>query len=462
MDFYRQIASLPSSTPVDAPTMDITFVVSNTKGKRFRYCRQDVLEMLKAIKHNIADFSQMGDRYIQKLWRHLVDSHFEGTVKTSAGNQTLLTFTLIAKFIWAANDRPHPYDETSINFTADRVEETIRQLTSDQWQDLLANVGGIVKGEPSAGPSQEGGSAVVSNDRVKGGQNILLSGSPGTGKTHLAEAMASAGGKSFYCSFSPDTQHNDFFGGVRAAANAERSSTVFGFTPGAFLKAYSHAWSNPSERVYLVIDEINRGNVGAVLGDVFTLLDRTSDGSGRYAVEAGNNGVVEWLTERTGDQADKLRIPSNLWIIATMNTGDQSVTNLDTAFLRRWSVRHVHIDYDKAPDVEVTVATGKAPLSINYRRLLPILNDHIVSELGLNEDRRVGQYFVSADCFGETGGLPEQLLFYLWTLSSRVTSRSMFIDRIKTKDDLFRTVRDGRQVFRAEMIDKMLTGQVDG
>lgn len=462
MEFFRQIASLPSNTPVDAPTMDITFVVSNTKGKRFRYCRQDVLEMLKAIRHNIADFSQMGDRYTQNLWRHLVDRHFEGTVKTSAGNQTLLTFTLIAKFMWAANDREHPYDETAINFTAERVDETIRQLTSGRLQDFVTGGGGIIKGGEEIAADQESKSAILSTGRVKGGQNILLSGSPGTGKTHLAEAMTSAGGKAFYCSFSPDTQHNDFFGGVRASANAERSSTVFGFTPGAFLKAYFHAWSNPSERVHLVIDEINRGNVGVILGDVFTLLDRASDGSGRYVIEAGNNGVVDWLAEHNCEPADQLRLPSNLWIIATMNAGDQSVTSLDTAFLRRWSIRHVPIDCDKAPDVVVNVSTGKAGLNINYRRLLPILNDHIVSELGLNEDRRVGQYFVSSDCFTQDGGIPEQLLFYLWTLSSRVASRSMFIDKIKTKDDLFKTIREGGQVFRAEMIDKMLAEQVDG
>jgi len=129
--------------------------------------------------------------------------------------------------------------------------------------------------------------------------------------------------------FHPDYTYSDFVGQILPRVN-EDSSVSYEFTPGPFTNILKKAYLNPEKEYFLIIEEINRGNAPAIFGDIFQLLDRNKDGASEY--EITNNDVANIIY---GDKNHKVSIPSNMSILCTMNTSDQNVFTLDTAFQRR-------------------------------------------------------------------------------------------------------------------------------
>jgi len=235
-------------------------------------------------------------------------------------------------------------------------------------------------------------------DRKSGGSNTLLYGVPGAGKSWTIDHE--------YCSdeihmqrivFHPDYTYSDFVGQI--LPNVSDGNVSYAFTPGPFTKIMKQAYTHPSEEYFLVIEEINRGNAPAIFGEVFQLLDRcTSDtatdelpeGSSEYGIN--NPDIAEVVYDNPNHP---VRIPSNLSIIATMNTSDQNVFTLDTAFQRRWNMRMIENSFDKADkafaDKEIL------DTSVTWRQFCTEINSIILEKnvrMASSEDKRLGVYFV--------------------------------------------------------------------
>lgn len=174
------------------------------------------------------------------------------------------------------------------------------------------------------------------------GENIIYYGAPGTGKSHRVEQTIQNLDKHFYerVTFHPEFDNSSFIGGYKPTPIEEgdkRGDVTYEFVPQAFAKIYTRAWKETEDKnYYLVIEEINRGNCAEIFGEIFQLLDRTS----KYDVtpsEEFRKYLVKELGSEDHDGIKRgLKLPPNLHIWATMNTSDQSLFPMDSAFKRRW------------------------------------------------------------------------------------------------------------------------------
>ena len=197
------------------------------------------------------------------------------------------------------------------------------------------------------------------------------------------------------------------------------STITYAFTPQVFTNAYVRAWEHPKEKVYLVIEEINRGNCAQIFGDLFQLLDRKDDGTSEYPIDADNDLAI-YLQDTLRDDAKqgiaegKLRLPSNLYIIATMNTSDQSLFPMDSAFKRRWDWEYIPINYsNEVKSGQFEIAIGKEENQKRYRWIdfLKVINEHILG-VTQSEDKQMGNFFIKNSIEEQT--FKSKVMAYLW------------------------------------------------
>ena len=203
----------------------------------------------------------------------------------------------------------------------------------------------IIKGEAS-------GQISYSSHHITHWAQKIYFGTPGSGKSWIIKQQYEQDeSKVFRTTFHPDTDYASFVGCYKPVKDKEdEKKIVYEFVPQAFTDAYVAAWSDLEHPYYLIIEEINRGNCAQIFGDLFQLLDRNKDGYSEYPIKADHDlkdYLVEHLPEdNEGIRDGKLCLPPNLSIIASMNTSDQSLFPMDSAFKRRWSWEYVPIDYD--------------------------------------------------------------------------------------------------------------------
>lgn len=253
-------------------------------------------------------------------------------------------------------------------------------------------------------------------------QNIIYFGSPGTGKSHKADEITN--GKNVQkVTFHPDYDYHSFVGGYKPTM--EDDKIVYKFVPQIFTKIYVDAWKSlvsaaEKKIFYLQIEEINRGNCAEIFGDLFQLLDRDKDGLSKYEITAEEELCKYLLSEKgfggehEGIKAGKLRFPSNLKIIATMNTSDQSLFPMDSAFKRRWDWIYVPIDTDcKFSDFTIQLDNGKA---FEWLSFLKVINEEIF-EITKSQDKQIGNWFIDAQNSGKIiteSTFVNKVIFYLW------------------------------------------------
>lgn len=206
--------------------------------------------------------------------------------------------------------------------------------------------------------------------------------------------------------------------GQELANNPENQKITYSFVPQTFLQAYIAAWKQPEENVYLVIEEINRGNCAQIFGDLFQLLDRGDNGESEYPIMADND--LRAFLERDenlgkdseGIRGGKLKLPKNLHILATMNTSDQSLFPIDSAFKRRWEWKYMKIK-NMQKDYRIIV-NGTPPY--DWWNFVEKMNN-IIGEATASEDKKMGYFFCKPN-LPDNGISAEQFvskaLFYIY------------------------------------------------
>lgn len=243
------------------------------------------------------------------------------------------------------------------------------------------------------------------NERIVSGCNVLLYGVPGSGKSWTIEHE--------YCKpesvverlvFHPDYTYSDFIGQILPAVS-EDGQVRYKFTPGPFTNILRESYNHPNKEYILIIEEINRGNAPAIFGEMFQLLDRKVEisdiGDNGYPIGTSEYGItnMDIAEEMYGKdrKTEKVRIPSNLSIIGTMNTSDQNVFTLDTAFQRRWDMRLIENDF---ASVDRSLADAEIlDTGVTWRKFCVEINEIIVgnsARITSAEDKRLGAYFVHA------------------------------------------------------------------
>lgn len=283
-------------------------------------------------------------------------------------------------------------------------------------------------------------------ERVLGGKNIIFYGVPGCGKSHKI--------KKEYCNdeqymervvFHPDYTNADFIGQILPVTTDGHIS--YEFIPGPFTRVLKSAVNDPSNYYYLIVEEINRGNAPAIFGEVFQLLDRTN-GESEYGISNADIAKAVY-----GKPEKKVKIPSNLYVLATMNTADQNVFTLDTAFKRRWSMESIPNDFTEC-------WFGSEPVcgsQITWESFATTINQKIIEfrtgSIG-NEDMRLGAYFVKAEELKDDKAFAEKVLMYLWNDAFKYEHDKIFAEDITSLDVLLEEFATPRKfgIFKPEII----------
>lgn len=356
------------------------------------------------------------------------------------------------------------HDQDELHFSCvvvnqnERMSYRTSQLRSAEWQGLVPEEHNYVR-IPCISQS---------TDTL---QQIYY-GAPGTGKSFTIDDKTDDG-NSVRITFHPDSDYASFVGAYKPTMENVPINSIYGesvqfatgknghpgtekkivykYVPQAFLKAYVAAWSNLDTPYFLIIEEINRGNCAQIFGDLFQLLDRNNAGSSSYAIHADED-ITQFLSDDdkgfaslSDDQKDAIRafvlhkdngktqavgqdilngklllLPPNLYIWATMNTSDQSLFPIDSAFKRRWNWKYMPIEYhpiDKKTQQPIDWKFQIGDNIYSWGQFLSKINPEIYT-LTESSDKQLGYFFAKAD--NATGIISEdvflnKVLFYLWT-----------------------------------------------
>lgn len=254
-------------------------------------------------------------------------------------------------------------------------------------------------------------------------RNVILYGVPGSGKSYkIDQEHVSQGDYVGRVVFHPDYMYANFIGQI--LPDVSSGEVKYEFVPGPFTEILKKSIENPGQRHVLIIEEINRGNAAAIFGDVFQLLDRDESGASRYGIH--NRDVSQLIF---GNVDSEIKIPSNLVLLATMNTSDQNVFTLDTAFQRRWSMEIVPNDLTKVPWANMPIAGTEVTWEkfiTEINRLITTGSDSLVS----SEDKRLGAFFATEQEISAHSSrvFAEKVLKYLWDDAFKFNRGRIFID----------------------------------
>ena len=291
-------------------------------------------------------------------------------------------------------------------------------------------------------------------------------GAPGTGKSHKIKDIILEKGinekeQVIRTTFHPDSDYSTFVGcykpimklvpqtyvvegkekpviDITTGKQSEKEEIVYDYTPQAFIQAYTKAWTTPDRPIILVIEEINRGNCAQIFGDIFQLLDRGDNGVSDYEIKP-DKALQDYLRGYFGTindieiperikSGDIMKLPSNLYIWATMNTSDQSLFPIDSAFKRRWDWKYIKIkDEHKDWKVDVELKSkddngNETTKKVDWWEFVEKINK-IIASMTSSADKQLGHFFCKATEIENGKTEPtiitkdtfvSKVIFYLW------------------------------------------------
>lgn len=344
-------------------------------------------------------------------------------------------------------------------------DQKLRSVTNQlkSWMEMLINKGVLNKVSTKGRSKRKG---VVNSVWMP--FNGIVFGAPGTGKSKrlerkrvytwlkkidgdeeeiiYAEKSPPDGATRFFeedkferVTFYPTYSYAQFVGTYKPVVD-DKKEISYKFVPGPFLRLLSEALKNPGSNYLLIVEEINRANAAAVFGDMFQLLDRNSDGMSEYGISLPED-IKKWFKEdahvkpimegEDGEEVawngDMLRLPQNFYIWATMNSADQGVFPLDTAFKRRWEFEYIEVD-GIGPKLWIETGLG----AYSWDALRKAINEKLLTAGKVNEDKLLGPWFLK----GDDGDIisaekfSSKVLMYLWEDAARMCRRQFFSDDI--------------------------------
>jgi hypothetical protein len=290
------------------------------------------------------------------------------------------------------------------------------------------------------------------------GENIIVYGAPGTGKSYSINKKYD---NITRIVFHRDYTYYDFVGSYKPSPIYRKTDTEirtpdnkifkdgepiinYSFVPGPFIKILIKAVRNSQTKYTLLIEEINRANAASVFGDVFQLLDRDINGKSIFSITPSKE-IQNYLISKGLDAIfnEGLYIPANLSIIATMNSADQGVFPLDSAFKRRWK-------YEFKPLIESGFIHENKEIhyggiKIKWKDMLSKINERLKKN-GIQEDRLIGPYFITDNDLNDKDVLINKLFIYLWDDVLRHKRNVIFNNKIRTYSELIQAYKDDKDV----------------
>ena len=302
------------------------------------------------------------------------------------------------------------------------------------------------------------------------GDNILLYGVPGCGKSYYVEQnyenQISHDQFKVRVVFHPDYTYTDFIGQLTPDVENKgqpNEKLIYKFIPGPFTRILKVAETNKSEKCLLIIEELNRGNAPAIFGEIFQLLDREDDGSSKYAIY--NREIA---CEVYDDKDHPIKLPPNLSILATMNTADQNVFTMDTAFQRRWQMKHIpnkfagpSLNQKTREHVATPIPGSKISWGIFATTVNKKIGDAFKGFAG-SEDKKLGVYFANSKDLQDTERFAEKVLKYLWDDAFKMDREILFNKDYNSLTDIIETFEEAtgdglEKVLNANVYKEMLT-----
>jgi hypothetical protein len=250
--------------------------------------------------------------------------------------------------------------------------------------------------------------------------NTIYFGSPGTGKSYEVNQITKPyrlinPKRVEIVTFHPEYDYHSFVGSYKPTMTVD-GKISYAFVEQIFTRIYISAWQDEENEYFLQIEEINRGNCAEIFGDLFQLLDRNPD----YKVTADEDLKKHLQNElgidHKGILDGQISLPSNLNLIATMNTSDQSLFPMDSAFKRRWDWKYVPIKYeDDCTDASKDYLIKLDGLNYKWLTFLEKINKEIFNATE-SQDKQIGNWFVSPKQGNiiDSETIVNKVIFYLW------------------------------------------------